>query len=71
MHLRKGAIDKAIAALERSLELCRSWDIQQKNTSRVAAALGNAYAATGRIDEALPVLDFAKNRVRLSFCADS
>ena len=66
MHLRKGAIDKAIAALERSLELCRSWDIQQ-NTSRVAAALGNAYAATGRIDEALPVLDFAKNRVRLSF----
>ena len=68
MHLRKGAIDKAIAALERSLELCRSWDIQQ-NTSRVAAALGNAYAATGRIDEALPVLDFAKNRVRLSFLA--
>ena len=66
MHLRKGAIDKAIAALERSLELCRSWDIQQ-NTSRVAAALGNAYAATGRVDEALPVLDLAKNRVRLSF----
>ena len=66
MHLRKGAIDKAIAVLERSLELCRSWDIQQ-NTFRVAAALGNAYAATGRVGEALPVLDLAKNRVRLSF----
>jgi class 3 adenylate cyclase/tetratricopeptide (TPR) repeat protein len=66
MHLRKGAIDKAIAALERSLELCRSWDIQQ-NIPRVAAALGNAYAATGRVGEALPVLELAKNRVRLSF----
>ena len=66
MHLRNGAIDKAIAALERSLELCRSWDIQQ-NIPRVAAALGNAYAATGRVGEALPVLDLAKNRVRLSF----
>jgi len=66
MHLRKGAIDKAIAALERSLELCRSWDIQQ-NAARVAAVLGSAYAATGRVGEALPVLDLAKNRVRLSF----
>ena len=70
MHLRKGAIDKAIAALERSLELCRSWDIQQ-NILRVAAVLGNAYAAIGRVGEALPVLDLAKNRVRLSFFADS
>jgi tetratricopeptide (TPR) repeat protein len=66
MHLRKGAIDKAIAALERSLELCRSWDIQQ-NILRVAAFLGNAYAAIGRVGEALPVLELAKNRVRLSF----
>jgi tetratricopeptide (TPR) repeat protein len=66
MHLRKGAIDRAIAALERSLELCRSWDVQQ-NIPRVAAALGSAYAAAGRVGDALPVLDFAKNRVRLSF----
>ena len=66
MHLRKGAIDKAIAALERSLELCRSWDIQQ-NAARVATVLGSAYAAAGRVGEALPVLDLAKNRVRLSF----
>ena len=29
MHLRKGAIDKAIAALERSLELCRSWEFNR------------------------------------------
>ena len=27
MHLRKGAIDKAITALEHSLDLCRSWNI--------------------------------------------
>ena len=58
MHLRKGAIDKAIAALERSLELCRSWNIHQ-NILRVAAALGNAYAVVGRVGDALPLLDLA------------
>ena len=58
LHLRKGAIDKAISALERSLELCRSWNIRQ-NIPRVAVALGNAYAAAGRVGEALPILDLA------------
>jgi len=66
MHLRKGAIDKAIAALERSLELCRSWNIHQ-NILRVAAALGNAYAVVGRVGDALPLLDLAYERARLSF----
>ena len=58
LHLRKGAIDKAISALERSLELCRSWNIRQ-NIPRVAVALGNAYAAAGRVGDALPILDLA------------
>jgi tetratricopeptide (TPR) repeat protein len=65
LQLGKGAIDKAITMLEHSLEICRSWNFSQ--IPRVEAALGNAYAIAGRVSEALPVLDFAKNRVRLSF----
>ena len=56
LYLRKGAIDKAIDALEHSLEICRSWNIRQ-NFPRVAAALCCAYAAAGRVGEALPFLD--------------
>ena len=66
MHLRKGAIDKAITALEHSLDLCRSWNIHQ-NSPRVAATLGNAYAGAGRAGDALPLLDFANERHRLSY----
>jgi len=66
MHLRKGAIDKAITALEHSLDLCRSWDIHQ-NIPRVAATLGNAYAGAGRVGDALPLLDWANERHGLSY----
>ena len=66
LHLRKGAIDKAIGALEHSLEICRLWNIRQ-NLPRVAAALGYAYAAAGRVGEALPLLDLANDgRIRLT-----
>jgi len=60
LHQRKGAIDKAIAALEHSLEICRSWNIQQ-NLRRVATALGYAYAAAGLVGEALPLLELAND----------
>ena len=63
LHLRKGAIDKAIALLEHSLEICRIWNIRQ-NLPRVAAALGYAFAAAGRVGEALPLLDLANERAR-------
>ena len=68
LHLRKGAIDKAIGALEHSLEICRSWNIRQ-NLPRVAAALGYAYAVAGRVGEALPLLDLANERIRLNLDA--
>jgi tetratricopeptide (TPR) repeat protein len=61
LHLRKGTIDKAIGVLERSLEICRTWSIHQ-SIPRVAAALGNAYAAAGRVGDALPLLDLANER---------
>jgi class 3 adenylate cyclase/tetratricopeptide (TPR) repeat protein len=63
LHLRKGTIDEAIRVLERSLEICRSWNFRQ-NIPRVAAALGNAYAAAGRFGEAMPLLALANERAR-------
>jgi len=66
LHFRKGAMDKAIALLERSLEICRVWDIRQ-NLLRVEVALGNALAATGRVGEAMPLLEFTNERARSSW----
>jgi tetratricopeptide (TPR) repeat protein len=63
LHLKKGAINNSIAVLERSLEICRTWSFHQ-NIPRVAAALGCAYAAAGRVGEALPLLDLVKARAR-------
>ncbi len=63
LHFRKGALDKAIALLERSMEICRIWDLRQ-NLPRVAVALGNAFAATGRVGEAMPLLELTNERVR-------
>ena len=59
-------MDKAIALLEHSLEICRVWDIPQ-NLLRVEVALGNALAATGRVGEAMPLLEFTNERARNSW----
>jgi tetratricopeptide (TPR) repeat protein len=61
LHVRQGAIEKAIAVLEHSLELCRLWNLPQ-NLHRVAAALGYAHAVAGRVDEALTLLNVANER---------
>ncbi len=66
LHFRKGALDKAIALLERSLEICRAWDLRQ-NLPRVAVALGNALAATGRVGEAMPLLELTNEGARNSW----
>ena len=65
LHFRKGALDKAIALLERSMEICRIWDLRQ-NLPRVAVALGNAFAVIGRVGEAMPLLELTNERVRTS-----
>ena len=64
LHLMKGVIDTAISMLERSLETCRLWHLQQI-VSRVAAVLGYAYAAAGRVGETMPLLALANERTRL------
>ena len=66
LHFRKGDWNKAIALLERSMEICRVWDIRQ-NFPRVAVALGNALAATGRVGEAMPLLELTNERARNSW----
>jgi tetratricopeptide (TPR) repeat protein len=59
--LRQRNLCRAIAVLERGLELCRVWN------SRVwfpeaTAALGCAYAGAGRVPEAMPLLEQAEQR---------
>jgi tetratricopeptide (TPR) repeat protein len=59
--LRQRDLFRAIPVLERGLELCRVWN------SRVwfpeaAATLGWAYACTGRVTEAVPLLEQAEQR---------
>ena len=63
VYLRQGALSQAIALLARGLALCQSWDIQSWLHS-VAANLGRAYALSGRVAEALPLLEQAASMGR-------
>jgi tetratricopeptide (TPR) repeat protein len=54
-HVGRGDLTRATRALERSLELCRTWQIAV-GTTIVAAALGAAYALAGRVADALPLV---------------
>jgi tetratricopeptide (TPR) repeat protein len=58
IHLRKGDLDRAIAALERGFELGRGWSIRILLPS-MTADLGSAYAQSGRLDVAVPLLEQA------------
>jgi tetratricopeptide (TPR) repeat protein len=61
LALRQRDISRAIAMLERGLELCRVYNMLLWFTE-TAAALGCAYALSGRIAEALPLLEQAEQR---------
>jgi class 3 adenylate cyclase/tetratricopeptide (TPR) repeat protein len=54
-HLRRGDLPPATRALERNLEVCRTWQIVV-GTSFVAVILGVAYALAGRAEEALSLV---------------
>jgi tetratricopeptide (TPR) repeat protein len=58
LYLRKGDLYKAIAVLERGLELCQVWNFWSF-FAQLAAHLGYAYALSGRVAEAIPVLEQA------------
>jgi tetratricopeptide (TPR) repeat protein len=53
--LRRGDLPRATPALERGLDLCRTWQFVVA-TPVVAATFGAAYALAGRVDEALPLI---------------
>jgi tetratricopeptide (TPR) repeat protein len=56
LYLHQGDLPKAIAALERGMELCQVWQIYLL-FPHVASPLGTAYALSGRLAEALPLLE--------------
>jgi tetratricopeptide (TPR) repeat protein len=60
LYLTHGEFQRAITTLERGRELCQVADVKLTTSlSAVAAALGYAYALTGRVVEALPLLEQA------------
>ena len=62
VHLTRGELQTAIPMLERSLGLCRVWDIRFW-FPLLASSLGYAYALSGQIAEALPLLEQAMEQV--------
>jgi tetratricopeptide (TPR) repeat protein len=61
LYLRKGDLPKAIRALERGLELSGGWNVLSR-FHQIATDLGSAYALSGRVTEALPLLEQAVQR---------
>jgi len=56
--LHKGDFEKAIVVLDRGLNLHRPWDLLSWFPA-IASSLGFAYALSGRVAEALPLLEKA------------
>src|SRR5207249_5013936 len=56
LYLHKGDFPKAIPALERGLEVCQIWDIRAYAPA-IASALGASYTLSGRVGDALPLLE--------------
>jgi tetratricopeptide (TPR) repeat protein len=56
LYLSKGEVHRSIPLLDRGLELCRVWDLQQLH-DRLVGDLGYALALSGRIPEALALLE--------------
>src|SRR5439155_10377408 len=62
LYLTKGDVDKGIDALERSLGLYQRWEFPLL-FPWIAAQLGYAYALSGRVTAALPLLEQAVQQV--------
>jgi tetratricopeptide (TPR) repeat protein len=62
LYLGQGKVHQAIPLLDRSLELCRVWDLQQLR-GFLDGALGYALALSGRTPEALALLERTVGRV--------
>jgi class 3 adenylate cyclase/tetratricopeptide (TPR) repeat protein len=58
LQLRQGDLPQAIARLEKGLEICQTTDVRLQ-LQLAAGALGYAYALSGRLAEAQPLLEQA------------
>jgi class 3 adenylate cyclase/tetratricopeptide (TPR) repeat protein len=58
VYLRQGALDRAVAVLERGVRICESGDVPLW-FHMIASCLGYAHALSGRLDAALPILEQA------------
>ena len=56
VYLHKGDVHQALPWLERSLEVCRVWDLPLL-LSLASSTLGYAYVLAGRVSDALPLLE--------------
>jgi DNA-binding NtrC family response regulator/tetratricopeptide (TPR) repeat protein len=56
LYLRKGDLDKAVAVLERGFELCQVWNLGG-HLAIIPSNLGYAYALSGRVAEAISLLE--------------
>jgi tetratricopeptide (TPR) repeat protein len=65
LSLRRGDLHQAIAALERGLGLCQVWNIRAW-FANIASHLGYAYALSGRVAEAVPLLEQAVGQIVLT-----
>jgi class 3 adenylate cyclase/tetratricopeptide (TPR) repeat protein len=63
LYLRKGDLPRGIPVLERGFGLCQDWHIPTLFPT-VASTLGVAYALSGRVTEALPLLEQAVSQGR-------
>jgi tetratricopeptide (TPR) repeat protein len=63
LYVDQGDVHRAILMLERGLELCQTWDTPTL-FPQMARSLGAAYALSGRVDEALPLLEQAASTGR-------
>jgi tetratricopeptide (TPR) repeat protein len=61
LRLRQGDLPKAITTLEKSLALCRQWQLMAL-FEVIAGHLGAAYTLAGRAAEAIPLLEEALER---------
>jgi tetratricopeptide (TPR) repeat protein len=61
LHVRQGNISEAVSTLERGLALCRQWSVPVW-FSEIAGPLGLAYSLSGRVGEAIPLMEEAVAR---------
>ncbi len=57
LHLRRGEFPQAIPVLERALEICRVSNLKALAFHGVAAFLGGSYGWSGRVGDAIALLD--------------